>query len=613
MDKKVYEYISQQTSDPIVERRTCRWTGEQFPIFTSESKLLQSYAPIIDGKTHQLSTPDQSPDARNIQRMLFRNDRVFYKWVSDHDGRQIVSIYYPGCPAKVYEVNAWYQDFRDPLSFGKSFTSWDDVWETLNTLTQEVPRLNVDGVGNTNSDYCNYCGYCKNCYMDIAGENNEDCYYCLFTKYSKKCADCTFVYNSEYCYESISCYQSSKIVYCQYLEECHDCHFSFDLKNCSHCLWCNNLRNQQYCIFNKQVSKEERQETISSITNGSHTGYQQWLETFHARRKEFIYPALFKINTEKSIGNDMKDTKNALFAFNVSEIEDSSYLHDVLHAKNCLDLNYSLYYPESSYQLMSTLELKNSICNVATHHSHHVYYCQLCNNSSDLFGCVGLNNKQYCIFNKQYTKEEYYKTLGIIFDQLIATKQRGTYFPSPLSLHPYNDTIANEYYPIHTVISGDKIDIINKEWRGTVTVLDPEKFVSDAMLDLGGEDKIPIKRRTREEEINIPDGISMLIADDLPDNNNETNKDITTKAIRCTISGRPYRIVGPEYELYTKLQIPIPRKHPDFRHQERMQMRPGRALHIRKCDKTGEDIISVYPQSAPFKVYSQKAYEKALY
>ncbi|MEI8092149.1 MAG: hypothetical protein WCG98_08390 [bacterium] len=40
-------------------------------------------------------------------------------------------------------------------------------------MMQEIPRLNVDGVGNTNSDYCNYCGYDKDCYMDIAGENNE--------------------------------------------------------------------------------------------------------------------------------------------------------------------------------------------------------------------------------------------------------------------------------------------------------------------------------------------------------------------------------------------------------------------------------------------------------
>ncbi len=81
----------------------------------------------------------------------------------------------------------------------------------------------------------------------------------------------------------------------------------------------------------------------------------------------------------------MKDIKKSKFLFNASEIENSLYLYDVLHAKNCIDLNYSLYNPEFSYQLMSTLELKKSVCNFATHHSSYVYYSQLCNNSNHLF------------------------------------------------------------------------------------------------------------------------------------------------------------------------------------------------------------------------------------
>ena len=39
-----------------------------------------------------------------------------------------------------------------------------------------------------------------------------------------------------------------------------------------------------------------------------------------------------------------------------------------------------------------------SIANVA--------YSQFCYNSKDLFGCVGFVT-QYCILNKQYSKEEY--------------------------------------------------------------------------------------------------------------------------------------------------------------------------------------------------------------
>ena len=36
-------------------------------------------------------------------------------------------------------------------------------------------------------------------------------------------------------------------------------------------------------------------------------------------------------------------------------------------------------------------------------------YCGFCIGSKSCFGCVGLYKKEYCIFNKQYTKEEYFK------------------------------------------------------------------------------------------------------------------------------------------------------------------------------------------------------------
>ena len=37
-----------------------------------------------------------------------------------------------------------------------------------------------------------------------------------------------------------------------------------------------------------------------------------------------------------------------------------------------------------------------------------LYYCNTCPGARNCFGCVGLYKKQYCIFNKQYTKEDYF-------------------------------------------------------------------------------------------------------------------------------------------------------------------------------------------------------------
>ena len=47
MQKEVYEFISKQANDPIVEWRTCRRTGEEFPIYQGDIDLLNKIYPVI--------------------------------------------------------------------------------------------------------------------------------------------------------------------------------------------------------------------------------------------------------------------------------------------------------------------------------------------------------------------------------------------------------------------------------------------------------------------------------------------------------------------------------------------------------------------------------------
>ncbi|USN58889.1 MAG: hypothetical protein H6767_02090 [Candidatus Peribacteria bacterium] len=49
-----------------------------------------------------------------------------------------------------------------------------------------------------------------------------------------------------------------------------------------------------------------------------------------------------------------------------------------------------------------------------------VLYSTDCHNSSNLFGCVGLRNKQYCILNTQYTQKEY----ELLIPKIIARMQQ---------------------------------------------------------------------------------------------------------------------------------------------------------------------------------------------
>lgn len=48
MERKVYEFISQKLNDPIVERRTCPRTGEEFAIFQSDFDFYKNCLPAVN-------------------------------------------------------------------------------------------------------------------------------------------------------------------------------------------------------------------------------------------------------------------------------------------------------------------------------------------------------------------------------------------------------------------------------------------------------------------------------------------------------------------------------------------------------------------------------------
>ncbi len=49
--------------------------------------------------------------------------------------------------------------------------------------------------------------------------------------------------------------------------------------------------------------------------------------------------------------------------------------------------------------------------------------CKFC------IGCIGLRNKEYCILNKQYTKEEREKKADEIFSRMETDGTLGEFFP----------------------------------------------------------------------------------------------------------------------------------------------------------------------------------------
>ena len=84
----------------------------------------------------------------------------------------------------------------------------------------------------------------------------------------------------------------------------------------------------------------------------------------------------------------------------------------------------------------------------------------MCHHCQNCFGCVGLKNKSYCIFNKQYSKQEYNELVPKIIEHMKhphpqplshrerVAEERGEFFPARYSPYAYNETNAYDYFPL---------------------------------------------------------------------------------------------------------------------------------------------------------------------
>lgn len=518
--------------------------------------------------------PRLSADERVIRRMMWRNDHTFYLRKCDLSGKQMVSIYPASAQFPVYHPDEWYGDKWNPMDHGQNFDFDRPFFEQWHELMLDVPRLGIDIVNCENSYYCNYCGDDKNCYLDIAGEANEDCYFDLFTKYSKDCVDCTFVYSSELCYEALHCYDCYHVLYSMYLENCSDCYFCFDLKGCKNCLFCSNLRQKEYCIFNEPHTKEEFEVKLRELNLGSYAGKQAAFAKWREVMAYAVHRDVYSMNCENCTGNNIKNSKNCQVVFNASNCEDCKYLYDVLDAKDCQDLNYSLYHPEKSYELISTLSMKFCAFCMASHYCSNCYYCDMCNNSSNLFGCIGLNRKQYCIFNKQYSREEYEVILPRIIEHMRKTGEWGEFFPGEISPFGYNEVVAQEYYPLTKEVALEK----GWKWKD-----------EDADNSYQG----PVAK--------------------VPDNIDDVGEEICKTILHCEASGKLFKITPHELCFYKKLELPVPRRCPDQRHLDRMALRNPRALWKRECGQCGAAILTSYSPEKTEKVLCEKCYLAEIY
>lgn len=623
MDIATWNYISNQSGQKILEWKTCKYTWEQFPIFEKEAEIIEKVSPIFIWEKYTFPLPSISPKIRAFQKMLWRNERNMYKRKCDITGKEIVSVYHPEYSGNVYSFQKYISDDWDPMSYGKKVDFSKSIFENFIDFFQNIPKKSIH-VWPTmeNSSFCNYGAHTKNCYMCQCPALSENSLYSFTPLSSNYSVDSHISKYCEITYECIDCTKGYKIFFCQDVEETKNSYFCRDCKNCENCIGCIGLQWKKNCIFNTEVSQQEFEQKRREIFQ-NYESVENFKWEFQKFAEKFPQKWTKVIAWENCFGDGIFYSKDIINGYDCIQLQDSFHcLVAGVESNNlldCISVGLNTHYV---YQSVGCSDANQSAFQVYGG-GNNGYYLFDVRWSSNLLFCTGLTNKEYCIFNTQYTKEEYEKLAPKIIEHMMQPhpnpllKGEGEiewweFFPSELSPFPYNDSIAIDYYPVKEIVYLDKQkekEVYNQNGTGTLYVLEPQKSLSKAIIDFWWQEKIHTTWRTHDIGSKNIQGNTTLTSEDIPEIDDVTD-DILEKIIICEETKRPFKLVKEELDFYRKYHLPIPRKHPEVRYQKRFAKKAKNELYLEKCVDCGCETLSIFGDK---KVLCEKCYNKKIY
>ena len=550
-------------------QKSCKQCGGAFEISEADREF---YAKM------EVPVPSLCPPDRMRRRLAFRNERHLYHRKCTLTGKQIISSASPDKSYPVYDIETWWSDAWDSLSYGRDFDFSRSFFEQFKELRDAVPRLALQQQKPMeNSQYCNCASQNKNCYLVFSTNHCEDCYYGSWINYCKDCVDNENALQDERCYETVDCQSCYNVIYGEESKNCSDCAFIKNCIGCKNCLFCTNLNQAEYCIFNKKVSKDEFEQFKSDLNLGSHEAYQKATAQFEELKKHMTVKYCYGASNENVTGDYNTNCSNCEMIFESTGCEDVRYSNNMeINVKNVMDHSYWGSNTSETYECQACgYDIYNlRFCNLCWSNCNDLCYCDHCFSIKDCFGCVSLKQKRFCILNKQYTEEEYRALVPRIIEHMKKTGEWGEFFPIELAPFDYNESLAQEWFPKNK----EQAIANNYAWH---------------------EEK-------QKDNYQGPGTV-------LPDHINDVTDEVTRNILKCEHSGDLYKIIPQELDFYRKMGLAIPRVSPDERHRQRMLRRRPRLLWNRQCGLCEVAIQTTYAPDRPEKVLCEACYLKTVY
>ena len=551
----------------------------------------------------QVPPPTFCPECRTVRRLQWRNEMSLYRRkcaASGHD-ETMISIYPPEENLVVYDLKKWWSDDWDPMEYGDVYDFSRPFFSQWKELRNRFPLQTLSNSKATNSDYCNVAEESRDSYMCSATWKIDRTLYVNRASEITDSADLYVVHRSELCYDDVICTDAYHLLYSLNSKSCVDSYFLYDCHGCTNCFGCTNLRNKSYCMWNEQLTKEEYFRRLSQMNLDSYETILALKQKFNRLRFTAIHRFAMQIKAVDSTGDNLEGVKNCKQCFDSSgQIEDCKYSHWLaVRVKDVYDSGPGLGLAEMTYEMFDNgVGGARNFFGSVVYNSVNVEYSLNCYSCSNLFGCVGLRSKNYCILNRQYSKEEYEELVPKIKAHMMEMPYTdsfgriyayGEFFPMEFSPFAYNETVAQDYFPL----------------------------TKEQALERG--------YRWREHHAN--DYKVTIQAKDLPDRLADVSDSITSEVVGCLHEGncqdrcsRAFRITQDELSLYKRLGVPLPRLCFGCRHDARLRLRNPMRLWHRQCMCTAEghnhngtchnEFETSYAPERKEVIYCESCYQK---
>ncbi len=532
--------------------------------------------------------PTWCPKCRAERRLSFPNAWNMHWRNCDKCGAKTLSMFATEKKLVVFCQPCWWADSWDGTEYGMDYDPSITFFEQLKQLKDKTPHsaLETEYLTLKNSEYCNSTAWSKDCFMTFWADYCDNVYYSSILNTLKWSSDCLRGWKSELCYESTGFIGSYRVFFSEDFDDCVDVWFSRNVYGCSNCIGCVNLRGESYCIFNVKYSKEEYAKKLKEFGLDSWDNIQKlekearafWLtkpyREFHGNG--------FNLNVS---GEHVYVSKNSKDCYILNGAENCKYcqLVTVDGSKDCMDYSG---WGNNAEQIYESATVGGGASNIRL--SHHCFpdvlnleYCFWNISCKNNFGCANIKRKQYCILNKEYSKEEYGKLKERIIedmkknpyvDALGRVFAYGEFFPLDLSNFPYNKSNAIKFFP---------------------------KTKEQAL-----------KEGYSWDDRENPSAVCTIKSESLPQTINEVGDLIAKEVIECRNCSKGYKIVPGELDLLRKMSLPLPHECPKCRENRRFERMNKPGMYHRTCAKCDTNIYTPYSPERPEIVYCVKCYQQ---